>query len=643
MHKVVDGDTINIPAGSCTWTSAITVPNGVGISIIGAGFSSTTITDNVSGAYMFLMKPQYGNSTSRISSMTLQPQSGASPRAPIAIIGTCTSSGCPSIRIDNNVFPSSWCSASYCPSDASTVIADNVFGVLDHNTIGTSGTPTAGNGIDFVNVNHSGWQGSADYGDNSWYSANTFGSAQALYLENNTFYYSFGTDTDGGDSYGDTGGGRLVCRFNTFNNMPQVSACGGHGTETTGRPRGLRQAEFYGNTVNSTNTSATGLGMRSGIGYMFGNTFTNSGGSYPYWMSLNNYRTFRPTDWTLCDGVGPYDVNDGGTQVWSGTVSSFSGSTLSVSGSPWTSGAYNFSAHSPGSNYYVVFNTTHGNLAGIASNTTNSLTVSWMLSNLAGTFYGGTTFANGDRIVILSSTLYAAGAYTGTTGQNVLTDSTKSWTTNQWAGYSMLDVSNGYAGQIVSNTATTATFNVVPIQYANGTSWGGWTNGDSYLIARATRCLDQSSSYGGTFFNGAEVLSPEPMTQTLSPSYEFADMAGTGGTPTNLVYADSLNVQANRDYYYTNSSFNGTSGTGSGTLSGRPSTCTTGVAYWATDQGNWNLSGNGFGQGQLYICTGTNSWTPSYTPYTYPHPGTQGTGTTTNAPTPPTNLASVSR
>src|ERR1700722_16583502 len=36
-HVAVDGDTIIIPPGSCTWTSEITVRSGIGISIIGSG------------------------------------------------------------------------------------------------------------------------------------------------------------------------------------------------------------------------------------------------------------------------------------------------------------------------------------------------------------------------------------------------------------------------------------------------------------------------------------------------------------------------------------------------------------------------------------------------------------------------------
>jgi hypothetical protein len=94
-------------------------------------------------------------------------------------------------------------------------------------------------------------------------------------------------------------------------------------------------------------------------------------------------------------------------------------------------------------------------------------------------------------------------------------------------------------------------------------------------------------------------------------------------------------VVANRDYYPSasgvqtspTSPFNGSSGTGWGTLANRPTTCTPGVAYFATDQGSWNTStSNPYGvqqngaNGVLYKCTAPNTWTLYYTPYIYPHP-----------------------
>jgi hypothetical protein len=91
-------------------------------------------------------------------------------------------------------------------------------------------------------------------------------------------------------------------------------------------------------------------------------------------------------------------------------------------------------------------------------------------------------------------------------------------------------------------------------------------------------------------------------------------------------------VVANREYYAQNASFTGAGGTGSGLRSARPATCTTGVAYYSTDIGSWNTtgelspSGNSIVQGVIDKCTdGTNPdanlrWTNGwFTPCAYPH------------------------
>jgi len=105
-------------------------------------------------------------------------------------------------------------------------------------------------------------------------------------------------------------------------------------------------------------------------------------------------------------------------------------------------------------------------------------------------------------------------------------------------------------------------------------------------------------------------------------------------------------IQANREYYQQvsanpqsspTSPFNGSSGTGYGTLANRPLTCTAGTAYFATDQGSWNTTTRMRGaligtvpddgsqtQGVLYICTATDTWTASV-PLTFPHPIVTGT------------------
>jgi hypothetical protein len=162
-------------------------------------------------------------------------------------------------------------------------------------------------------------------------------------------------------------------------------------------------------------------------------------------------------------------------------------------------------------------------------------------------------------------------------------------------------------------------------------------------------CVDQPSRSGGTLLSGNPPTPVGWVNEVIDPSYEWGD---SGYNPVfGNVNSDYAGMIANRDWYTDNSlgtphaqtsptsPFNGTSGVGFGTLARRPTTCTPRVGYFATDQGNWNQSGNSFGQGQLYVCTATNTWMLYYTPYTYPHPLTQDTGTVA----PPTDLQAAPR
>jgi hypothetical protein len=240
-------------------------------------------------------------------------------------------------------------------------------------------------------------------------------------------------------------------------------------------------------------------------------------------------------------------------------------------------------------------------------------------------------------------TTYYSGTITGVSGQTVTVSGSPGWTTNQWspngAPYSVHDVTRSTGSEITANTANTLT-----LAYSGGP--GAWTpsSGDSIQILRATACIDQAGGRGaGTLYSGTPPASTRA-NQVLSPTYLWMNSSGSSSATSS---ADTKRVIANRDFYQETANqaaqtsatapFNGTSGNGHGTLANRPTTCTKGVGYWATDQGSWNQSGKG-GQGELFVCTATNQWALYYTPYTYPHPLTQGTGSTTPAPAPPTNL-----
>jgi hypothetical protein len=583
-HTAVNGDIIQIPAGNCTWTSGIAVSS-IGITIQGAGTPNslpsqtgaatpaTIIQDNISSGQLFTLSPTFGNSLMRLSMMEIEPASGANPASPIQWSGTCASGGCPSIRMDNITFPASWAGTSGL-SAASMVLYNDVIGVVDHNS-------ETGNDslqyIAFANMNDASWLGVGDYGDNSWATADTLGTANTLYLENNLLTSNVGaSDCDTGG----TGGCRFVTRFNSIVDMPGIGGSGNHGTETSQRFRGGRQAEIYNNSFQCTNNSSGCQWLyiaRSGVTYMFANTLSQTGGSWTNeYLFLATYRTFAGfTPWGYCAGQGGYDAND------------------------------------------------------------------------------GTTYASGTLTAAVNSS-----------GTLTLTDSSKSWTANQWVNngdpYSVVDTSVQSSGYNVGFEITASTSNSLTASNYGQDVWNttSLNAGDSYEILRSSVCIDQPSRGPGTLLSGSTPTPTGSVAEPLDPSYEFADGGygpgyGGAGEP---VQTDTAKLIMDRDYYAEVSinaqtsatvPFNGTTGTGFGTLALRPTSCTAGVGYWATDQGSWNSSGSG-GQGVLYKCTATGTpgtWAAAYTPYAYPHPLVSGvtlTGTTTTLTAASTSLAAGS-
>jgi hypothetical protein len=440
-----------------------------------------------------------------------------------------------------------------------------MFGVIDHNTINGS----TGNYLQLVEQSNASYLGVGYWGDNSWAQPELYGSANFLFFENNTFNDAGATENEGSaGSLENQGGGRVVARFNTFNITDNLNfSLGWHGTESSGRPRSTRAYEYYENTWNcnsTTNGCPPVIGARGGTGLVWGNTFdATTGSTFNNALQMNTYRTQGdPSNtWGPCDGSSPYDTNDG-TTYYSGTISSVSGSTITVSGSP-------------------------------------------------------------------------------------------GWSANEWvnngAPYSVHDVTQSSGSEITANGSGTLTFadSGGPGQYSPSA-------GDSIQILRATACIDQAGGRGaGTLYNSSDnPANATPANEVLSPTYLW--MNSTSPNPNyGLASADTARVVQNRDYYTENPNqaaqsssslpFNGsaTIGIGHGILADIPLTCTTGAGYWATDQGSWNQSGNGTGQGEFFVCTATNIWTLHYEPYTYPNPLITGGGTSGSAPAAPTGLTAV--
>jgi hypothetical protein len=152
---------------------------------------------------------------------------------------------------------------------------------------------------------------------------------------------------------------------------------------------------------------------------------------------------------------------------------------------------------------------------------------------------------------------------------------------------------------------------------------GGFCNGDSTWDgnedATGYPCRDQIGR--GPDNPQWDHISPGIYTQPLVPVYAWENRRQSNNAlvPFRVISSSQDHIQENRDFYNQTTTFDGTSGVGVGILAARPSTCTPGVAYWATDQGSWNKTLGGE-QGVLYKCISKNTWEKYYEPYTYPHP-----------------------
>lgn len=499
-HVAISGDTIIIPTtGSpCTWTSGITI-SGVGIDItgtgtpntgggtFGAGTPNTTIVDNASAPVFTFENLTYGE-TAKVELLNLTGDGALNSVLPgaLSFSGTCMSNGCPNTRVDNiNFTANTWATPL---NTGGYIVYDGVFGVADHNTASeTAPFPGGGAGPPLVEANNSAWQGVGNYGDNSFATADTFGTAQQFYIENNVITAVRMTDNDVPPTGGGIGGARVTCRFNEVFELNGSGVCGYHATAWGGRFRGQRQVENYYNQINCTPGTAcnAAFSVNSGTGYIFSNTYGGSGSALNYSVDLSLPRTSGEgqSPWNNCDGTQPWDQT------------------------PW--------------------------------NTTSEC----------------------------------------------------------------LDQPGTGAGLLLENATPV-------LASAPGTPCS--TAGQCWTQNAKDPVYEAGDASGATMYNA---LGTSDATRLAG--YYYAEVSQSAqSSPT--------------------SPFNGTIGTGYGTLANRPATCTTGVGYWATDQGSWNTY-NSSQEGELYICTATNTWTMSYEPYTYPHP-LDTSGSTPPPSAPATNM-----
>src|SRR5262249_17503742 len=239
----------------------------------------------------------------RIAGFTFRRHSGAlKPNGFIKYVGLSQ------VRVDHNTFDVAGGGLSM-----GSVRFFYATGVFDHNVSNSQ-----------VYVDFSGglWRIEAT-GDQGWTEPTVFGGANFFFVEDNDFAsLASGRIQTIADC---THAGRVVVRYNRGNDTQQHGTYGG-----TGRARGCRAMEVYGNTFNGGNFNAVFL--NSGTTLVWGNTQTQpTGGNYCCFITLHSPRsnnksttwnTPTPNGWGYC-----------GT-AFSGTGSHWDGNTDASRGYP---------------------------------------------------------------------------------------------------------------------------------------------------------------------------------------------------------------------------------------------------------------------------------------------------------------------
>jgi hypothetical protein len=296
-----DGDFVLVPAGHCTWTTPLaSTPaveiSGKGITIQGAGVGQTVITDATGSTWRqtpFWVEGLEGHPF-RITGFTFTGQPSA--QGIIMIEGTCKN-----FRIDHCRFEDI--------DGRSIMVSGHTYGVIDHCTF----IQPHGQGV---------WVGDGrgdPPGSTSWNEAMSYGTADAVFIEDCTFIWG-----SGGDGAADcTDGGRYVFRYNVLEGIGP----GNHGMDS--RPRSCLQMEIYNNTFNLAPHSVyRAIQSRGGSAVVFNNTIYGDEDTYRVPIGLSSYRSCcyagapctpgsAPSHGT-CDGTNPLDGNTEPQEVYKG-------------------------------------------------------------------------------------------------------------------------------------------------------------------------------------------------------------------------------------------------------------------------------------------------------------------------------------
>lgn len=320
IDAAAEGDTVVVPAGRCTWTAPVQVGRVAtsdppsyesrNVVIRGAGAGRTVIVSGTGEGWdqrPFWITCQEGKPF-RIAGFTFTGMQRRGSTEPAIQIG----GACRNWRIDHNTFDVS--DREPGTQGRGIIVGDYSYGLVDHNRF-----------LDTYQGILVLWDGAASYERPL-----SLGTEQAVYIEDNEFWYS---DDYAGDGANDaSNGARYVFRHNRLRN----AFIGHHGCDSGGH-RATHSFEIYGNEIEWTVDSWWYASrFRDGTGVVYDNVLT--GRLHDLTFGVVNYRTCcchwctsvdppaygwpcepfaacaeplhtNCSEWGRCDGSNPLDGN----------------------------------------------------------------------------------------------------------------------------------------------------------------------------------------------------------------------------------------------------------------------------------------------------------------------------------------------
>ena len=381
------------------------------------------------------------------------------------------------------------------------IVTQDAYGVFDHNDCYNR------TGQQFTYHNAAKFNG-GDHGDGSWAAPLDIANDRRWIQEDNTFskanpFAGSTWVTDGSD------GCRWLFRFNTVNHN-MILEC--HGTDSSGRDRGGVSVIAYGNSFIGNNTGGLWGNARSGNWLVCSNALSGYSGAASITLDAHRLHNNFTNTWGGAQGTNIFDVNYSGGPFTTGMASAVGTRTLTVSGSPWTSGQW--------LTYSVI--RTSGSSSGttfgfIVGSTANS--ISWAGNSFSAdlSFQVGETFA----MYRVQHTLDMVGRTGGALFSGnppIIPGVTNAQTTELCYSWNNLIIDQGSVNARFVVAAADASI-VEGVHYTNGVAKPGFT---TFTYPHPLSSQTQSIA-----------ISPSVATVAASSSVDF-DM--TGGNGTNLIW-----------------------------------------------------------------------------------------------------------